>query len=278
MPWFHEFLTSISHARARSRPRLGIRVLAASLSVVLVFGSIAPGVAFAGEADSEQEGSAPPGALPGLEEGPELESGGEETPLEELPGIVGAGVEAEEGPPLETEPAQEAELPPAPPEEPVPQTEPPVASEEPASAPSPGPEYETATEPPPAAPVENQALTAPESSPPAHQNQAAPEAVQASPETSPPASPPEEAPPPEGGQPPAVPVQRDASPGSLAGHRVHVVRAGECLWSIAEALLPAGANTAEVAAEVQRLWRLNASRIGTGDPSLVFSGTELTLR
>jgi outer membrane biosynthesis protein TonB len=276
MPWFHEFLTSISRARARSRPRLGIRVLAASLSVVLVFGSIAPGVAFAGEADSEQEGSAPPGALPGLEEGPGLESGEEETALEELPGTVGAGEEAEEGPPLETEPAQEAEPAPAPPEEPA--TVPPVVSEEPASVPAPGPEYETATEPPPAAPVENEALTAPESSPPAQQTQAAPEAAQPSPETPPPASPPEEAPPPEGGQPPAVPVQRDSSPGSLAGHRVHVVRAGECLWSIAEALLPADANTAEIAAEVQRLWRLNASRIGTGDPSLVYAGTKLRLR
>jgi hypothetical protein len=276
MPWFHEFLTSIFRARARSRPRLGIRVLAASLSVVLVFGSIAPGMAFAGEADSEQEGSAPPGALPGLEEGPELESGEEETALEELPGIVGAGEEAEEGPPLETEPAQEAE-PPPPVEEPAAPTEPPVTTEAHASAPPPGPEYETATEPPPPAPVENQSLTAPESSAPAQQSQPAPEAAQAAPEAPAPASPPEEAPPPEAGQPPAVPVQRDSSPGSLAGHRVHVVRAGECLWSIAEALLPAGANTTEIAAEVQRLWRLNASRIGTGDPSLVYSGTELRL-
>lgn len=275
MPWFHEFLTSIS--RARSRPRFGIRVLAASLSVVLAFGSIAPGVAFAGEADSEQEGSAPPGALPGLEEGPGLESGEEETALEELPGIVGAGEEAEEGPPLETEPAQEAELAPAPPEEPTTQAEPPVVSEEPAGAPASGPEYEAAPEPPPATPVENEALAAPESSPPAQPTQAAPEPAQPSSETPPPASPPEEAPPPEGGQPPAVPAQPDSSPGSLAGHRVHVVRAGECLWSIAEALLPARAGTAEIAAEVQRLWRLNASRIGTGDPSLVYSGTELRL-
>jgi hypothetical protein len=75
-----------------------------------------------------------------------------------------------------------------------------------------------------------------------------------------------------------VPAQQgNSAPGSLAGHRVHVVRAGECLWSIAEALLPAGAGTAEIAAEVQRLWRLNASRIGTGNPSLVYAGTELAL-
>lgn len=276
MPWFHEFLTSISSSRARSRPRLGVRILAGALSVVLVFGCIAPGLAFAGEADSEQEGSAPPGALPGLEEGPELESGGEETPLEEVPGIVGAGEEAEEGPPLETEPAQESE-PPPPPEEPTAQTKPPVATEEPAGAPSPGPEYETAPEPPPPAAVENQALTAPESSSPAQQPQPAPEAAEAAPEAPAPASPPEEVPLPEAARPPAVPAQRDSSPGSLAGHGVHIVRAGDCLWSIAEALLPAGADNAEIEAEVQRLWRLNASRIGTGDPSLVYVGTELRL-
>lgn len=277
MPWFHEFLTSISRSRARSRPRFGIRVMAAALSVVLVFGSIAPGVALAGEADSEQEGSAPPGALPGLEEGPELESGGEETSLEELPEAPGAGEETEEGLPLETEPAQEPP-PPPPSEESKAQAQPPATSEAPASAPAPGTEYEAAPEPASPAPVENQALAAPEGSPPAQQAQSSPQAPQPSPEAPVPTSPPEEAPPPEAPQsPPAVPVQRDSSPGGLAGHRVHVVQAGECLWSIAEGLLPAGADTAEIAAEVQRLWRLNASRIGTGDPSLVYAGTELRL-
>lgn len=276
MPWFHEVLTSISGSHARSRPRFGIRVMAAVLSAVLVFGSIAPGVAFAGEADSEQEGSAPPGALPGLEEGPELEPGGEETPLEELPEMVGGGEEAEEGLPLETEPAQEPQSSPAPEESTVPAQ--PATSEEPTSAPAPGPEYETATEPPPPAPVENQALAAPESAAPAQSAQSTPKAAEPAAEAPAPASPPGEAPPPEApGPPPAVPAQGDPSPGSLAGHRVHVIRAGECLWSIAEALLPAGAGTGEIAAEVQRLWQLNASRIGTGDPSLVYVGTELRL-
>jgi hypothetical protein len=273
MPWFHEVLTSIS--RLRSRPRFEIRVLAAALSAVLVFGSVAPGMALAGEVDSEQEGTAPPGALPGLEE-PELEPGGEETPLEELPGVVGAGEEAEEGPPLETEAAQEA-LPPPPPEEATVQA-PPTASEEPTSAPAQGPEYETATEAPPPAPVENQSLAAPEGSTPTQSAQATPQSSQPAAEAPVPGSPPEEAAPPEAPQPPpAVPAQGDSSPGSLTGHRVHVVRPGECLWSIAEALLPAGAGTAEIAAEVQRLWHLNASRIGTGDPSLVYAGTELVL-
>jgi hypothetical protein len=52
---------------------------------------------------------------------------------------------------------------------------------------------------------------------------------------------------------------------------------GECLWSIAEALLPAGAGNAEIAAEVQRLWSLNAARIGTGDPNVLYPGTALRL-
>src|SRR5260221_3849517 len=100
MPLFHEFLMSISRSGARSRPRLGIRALAAGLSAVLAFGSIAPGVAFAAEADSEQEGSASPGALPGLEEAPELEPGGEEAVLEELPGAPIGGAGSEESPTL----------------------------------------------------------------------------------------------------------------------------------------------------------------------------------
>ena len=273
MPWFHELLTSISRSHARSRPRLAIRVLAAALSAVLVFGAITPGFAFASEADSEQEGSAPPGALPGLEEGPELEAG-EETALEELPGAVSGG---EESAPLESEPPQESKSPPPPPppEAPAATTEVPPAPE-----PPPGPTYtpagESETQVAPSVPVENEPLAAPESSQQAPQAQPEAQAEQAVPEAPPPASP-SEAPRPTATQPPAVPAERGGT-GSLAGKSVHVVQAGECLWSIAEALLPAGADNAEIEAEVQRLWRLNANRIGTGDPSLLYAGTELRLR
>lgn len=274
MPWFHEVLTSIYRFRGRSRPRLVIRVLAAALSAVLVFGTVAPGLAFASEADSEQEGSAPPGALPGLEEGSELETG-EESVLEELPGTVSGGEEIEEGPPLESEPPQETEPPPPPPQTPTVTAEvPPVSEEAPA-----GPDYGPAGEPAagaPTVPVENEPLSAPESPRPVPQAQPEAEAEQAAPEAPPPVSPPE-APEPAAAQPPAVPAQRGNAAGSLAGQSVHVVKAGECLWSIAEALLPAGADNAEIEAEVQRLWRLNADRIGTGDPSLVYAGTELRL-
>lgn len=40
----------------------------------------------------------------------------------------------------------------------------------------------------------------------------------------------------------------------------------------------AGAGNAKIAQEVQRLWRLNASRIGTGDPDLLPVGIVLRLR
>jgi nucleoid-associated protein YgaU len=61
------------------------------------------------------------------------------------------------------------------------------------------------------------------------------------------------------------------------GSRSHVVRPGESLWSIAEDLLGGDASPARVAREVNRLWELNAARIGTGDPDLVMAGTTLRL-
>lgn len=280
MPWFHDFLTSISRPRAGLRPSPGRRVLATVLSAMLAFGTVSPGVALAGEVDSEGEGSAPPGAIEG---GPELEPGAEETVLEELPGAPSGGGSEEtgEGPPVESEPEQESEPPPLPAEGTRADSEtlPEVAQPPAAQAPSPeyGPAYEPAPASPPSAPVENQTLTAPESPPAPQDAQHAPEAVQAAPEAPTPVSPPE-APEPEAAQPAATPVKRNGAVGSLAGHAVHTVRAGECLWSIAEALLPAGAGNAEIEAEVQRLWKLNAARIGTGDPSLVYVGTELRLR
>jgi nucleoid-associated protein YgaU len=58
---------------------------------------------------------------------------------------------------------------------------------------------------------------------------------------------------------------------------VHVVRAGESLWSIARELLPARATSAQVAAEVARLWNLNQNRIGSGDPKLILPGERLRI-
>ena len=63
-----------------------------------------------------------------------------------------------------------------------------------------------------------------------------------------------------------------------AGNRVHIVRRGESLWSIASDLLGTDASTARVAREVTRLWQLNEDRIATGSPDLLFAGTRLRLR
>ena len=59
--------------------------------------------------------------------------------------------------------------------------------------------------------------------------------------------------------------------------RYHVVQSGECLWTIAEDLLGANASPAEIAAMVDKLWSLNAERIGTGNPSLIHVGDRLVL-
>lgn len=283
MPWFHEFLTSISRPRAGLRPSPGRRVLALVLSAMLAFGTVSPGVALASEVDSEGEGSAPPGVIEG---GPELEAGAEETVLEELPGAPSGGgsEEAGEGPPLESEPQQESELPAPAAEatgaatETLPAGEQPPPGEAP-TAQAPAPEYAPAYEPAPpsSTPVENQPLSAPPT-PSSEKQMPHPQgSARVTPEAPPPAGP-SEAPEPVSTRLAAMPVERNDMGGSLAGRHFHTVGPGECLWSIATALLPANAGNAEIAAEVGRLWRLNTIRIGTGDPNLLMVGTKLVLR
>jgi len=60
--------------------------------------------------------------------------------------------------------------------------------------------------------------------------------------------------------------------------RMHVVKAGQSLWVIAQGIVARPASIAEIAFEVGRLWRLNAARIGTGNPDLIYAGQELRLR
>ena len=55
----------------------------------------------------------------------------------------------------------------------------------------------------------------------------------------------------------------------------HVVAEGECLWSIAEHELGPEATNSQVADYVDRLWQVNADRIATGDPDLIYSGQRL---
>ena len=67
--------------------------------------------------------------------------------------------------------------------------------------------------------------------------------------------------------------------GGDSGHAsTHVVEPGQSLWAIAEDLLGKPAGIARVAFEVGRLWRLNADRIGTGNPDLIYAGQELRLK
>jgi hypothetical protein len=55
------------------------------------------------------------------------------------------------------------------------------------------------------------------------------------------------------------------------------VGAGESLWSIARHELGSDAGDAKVARYVDRLWKLNADRIRTGDPNLILAGQRLLL-
>ena len=73
----------------------------------------------------------------------------------------------------------------------------------------------------------------------------------------------------------APPRGRSATPPT--GGRVHVVRSGESLWSIARDQLAPGASPAKVAKQVNALWGLNKQRIATGDPDLLMAGTKLEL-
>jgi hypothetical protein len=256
-----------------------------------MFGSIIPPFALA-EGDREGVGAAPPGSiLPGLEAGPGSEPGSEETSLEEFPIAPGEEVTEEVVPsaPAETEPTPPMAAPPAV------VTEPPVTSEmvppppasEPAPAPEPAPVYgteepELSYEPPPAdaPPVENEAIIAPSggAAENGHSQRSGSRTASEAPESeAPPAEEPAPAPAPAPEPATSISPSSDRA-GSLKGHVSYTVVEGDCLWAIAEGILPAGATIAEIEAEVARLWTLNAQRIGTGDPNLILAGTVLRIR
>jgi nucleoid-associated protein YgaU len=62
---------------------------------------------------------------------------------------------------------------------------------------------------------------------------------------------------------------------SPAGTRV--VQPGDCLWTIAASELKGHAGNRAIAAEVDRLYSLNAATIGTGNPDLIYPGQRLKL-
>jgi hypothetical protein len=265
------------------------RILAVTSIVTLLVASLAPAWAVAAEPDTEGEGTSPPGL-----ENPHFEPGGEEAALETLPGAIESGSipETVEGPPIETEPAQEPELPePAPSAEAAPPVEPePAPLPPPTEAPAPatpeytpaGPEYVAPAAS--AAPVENEPIVAPPSaskSPPKAEPPPQPEPAAVAPEAvaevSPPATPSSKQQAPLPAPPPATVAGSGGVSAPLVGRSSYTVRPGDCLWSVAEAVLPSGAGNDEIAAEVARLWRMNAGRIGSGDPNVILIGTELRL-
>lgn len=64
--------------------------------------------------------------------------------------------------------------------------------------------------------------------------------------------------------------------GTFSGS-TYVVQAGDCLWMIARRIVGPTGSDAAVEQKVEALWSMNAARIGTGDPNLIFPGTRLTL-
>ena len=65
-------------------------------------------------------------------------------------------------------------------------------------------------------------------------------------------------------------------PGHRATPRTVVVRAGDCLWRLAAADLPADASAARISARWQAIHRLNVAVIGP-DPDLIHPGQRLVL-
>lgn len=267
-------LTSVSlDSRSGSSP--GRRLLALTLVVMLVLGSTLPGVALADEADSEGEGTAPPVEVP---VDPGLDPGGEEEALEEAPAEGGdeeaGAVEVEAEVDLEAPPADEvSSAATQAPEETA--TPGPTASPEPAAAaPEPEPVQQKAPEAKTPEPVAGQSIVGPK---PKQAEQQTESTGSTSGEAAPASEPSEE-------EAPAAPAPAPAAtpPADhgrhLAGKDSYVVQSGDCLWHIAESLLSGDASDAQIAAEVVRLWRLNEERIGTGDPSLIHTGTTIRLR
>jgi hypothetical protein len=56
-----------------------------------------------------------------------------------------------------------------------------------------------------------------------------------------------------------------------------VIRPGDSLWAIARRIVGPSASDAAVENKLVAIWNLNAGRIGTGDPNLIFPGTRLRL-
>ncbi|MGN6588354.1 MAG: LysM peptidoglycan-binding domain-containing protein [Solirubrobacterales bacterium] len=265
-------LTSIS-PEMRSGPSPGRRLLAVVLCAALVLGAIFPGFAVAGEADSEGEGTGTTIEVPVGP--PDFEPGGEETELEEDAPAEGE----EEGGAVEAEVEVEApaeSVTGTDPEAPVEATPPVTSPEPPAYAPEPEPTQQEEAQPAEPAPVEGQAIVAPQQEKRVEGGSAS-ESASSDEAAAPPLAEPTQQEAPSPSPRPVASTPADTGR-NLAGKDTYVVQPGDCLWRIAADLLGPGADTQAIEDEVGRLWRLNEDRIGTGDPNLIYAGTELRLR
>jgi hypothetical protein len=72
-------------------------------------------------------------------------------------------------------------------------------------------------------------------------------------------------------------TKKAASAPKTGAAGMHVVKSGECLWTIAAHRLGSGASNAAIAAEVQHVWDMNQSRVASGDPNVILPGLRLQL-
>ncbi len=79
-----------------------------------------------------------------------------------------------------------------------------------------------------------------------------------------------------------VSLTKAVKPAAMAGssmtasHSV-MVRPGDSLWAIASRLVGPSASGEEIQHKLVAVWNMNAKRIGSGDPNLIFPGQRLTL-
>lgn len=278
------------------------RTQAAMLSVALALSTTLPaGTAFAHESDQEHEGTTPPEAtLPDTATDPDYDPSGEETDLPFDVGTPrgGGDDDTDDGAPVDAEPIQDLDAPAIPLDAPttpalgtVDGSDEPVAPVEPAPpTPQPVPAPDPATPPPAAANPQSDPDRSAADRPSRKKGEKTPARSRARDRDGErpkirvtlPAPAPVVAPPPPAPLAPATePVE--AAPAATAddparpGGRTSTVQLGESLWMIASDLLGPEATDAEIATQVDRIYRLNSDRIGS-DPNILIAGTVLRLR